>query len=148
MSDFLTYVPIKGEAGMSDSGRNSERIKSEIQCIEILVSKKYLEDNRNNLQWTLPIYSLENQPVNVEHALRNSVIFHFMVYDWRKTIKQLLDKSQVPYSIVQYFSPQTIHTDSLNSRNFIAHTEENLLSALEALEAIEGSTVASATINA
>lgn len=133
---------------MSDSVKNSERKNSEILCIEILVSKKYLEDSRNNLQWTLPIYSLENQPVNVERALRNSEIFHFMVYDWRKTIKQLLDKSQVPYSIVQYFSPHTIHTDSLNSRNFTADNERNLLSALEELEAIEGSTVASTTITA
>ena len=128
---------------MSDSMKKSEENKSEIQCIEILVSKKYLQDNRNNLQWTLSIYSLENQPVEINRSLRNSEIFHFMVFDWKKTIKQLLDKSQVPYSIVQYFSPHAIHADCLNSGVFHSHNDEDLLSALQALEAIDGSTVAS-----
>jgi hypothetical protein len=128
---------------MSNSIRNSERNKSEIQCIEILVSKKYLHDQRNNLQWTLSVYSLENQPVNTERSLRNSEIFHFMLYDWKRTIKQLLDKSQVPYSIIQYFSPRTIHPDCLNSGSIRSSSECDLISALEELEAIEGSTGAS-----
>jgi hypothetical protein len=128
---------------MNESMKNSEGTKSEIRCIEILISKKYLQDNRNNLQWTLSIYSLENQPVEMNHALRNSEIFHFMVFDWKKTIKQLLDKSQVPYSIVQYFSPNAIHADCLNSGIFRSVNESNLISALQALEAIEGSNVAS-----
>lgn len=128
---------------MSDSVKNSEGKKSDIQCIEILVSKKYLHDNRNNLQWTLSVYSLENQPVNINRSLRNSEIFHFMLYDWKKTIKQLLDKSQVPYSIIQYFSPHTIHSDALSSGSFRSANDGDLMSALEELEAIEGSTVAS-----
>jgi hypothetical protein len=128
---------------MSDSTKNPALKKSEIQCIEILVSKKYLQDNRNNLQWTLSIYSLENQPVKIERSLRNSEVFHFMVYDWRKTIKQLLDKSQIPYSIIQYFSPRTIHADFLSSGSFRSDNEGDLISALEKLEAMEDSTVAS-----
>ncbi|MGC1240420.1 MAG: hypothetical protein WA874_02475 [Chryseosolibacter sp.] len=119
---------------MSGSKMNPDKKETPIQCIEILVSKKYLQNNHNNLHWTLSVYSLENQPVTKDRSLHNSEIFHFMVFDWKRTIKQLLDKFQVPYSIIQYFSPDTVHADALNVDRFLSDNETDFLLALNELE--------------
>lgn len=57
-----------------------------------------------------------------------------MVFDWKRTIKQLLDKFQVPYSIIQYFSPDTVHADALNVDRFLSDNETDFLLALNELE--------------
>jgi hypothetical protein len=46
-----------------------------------------------------------------------------MVYDWKRTIKQLLDSNQVPYSIVRLFSPDTIYSDHLADTDTSADDE-------------------------
>ncbi|MEX1240066.1 MAG: hypothetical protein WEB30_10125 [Cyclobacteriaceae bacterium] len=81
----------------------------------------------HNLHWTLSVYSLENQPVKKNRSIHNSEIFHFMVYDWKRTIKQLLEVQKIPYSIIQYFSPETIYKDAMQD-----HSVE-LLASLEAI---------------
>ena len=99
---------------MGNSNEHATNKTSVIQCLEVLISRKSLE-NSPNLQWTLSVYSLENQPVRKGPAMQNSEIFHFMVFDWKRTIKKLLDDHQVPYSIIQYFNPGSIYADSLHS---------------------------------
>ncbi|MEX2231400.1 MAG: hypothetical protein WD824_04535 [Cyclobacteriaceae bacterium] len=82
--------------------------ESKIHCIEVLVPKNSIATSCHNLHWTLSVYSLENHPVNRSLSFHNSEVFHFMVYDWKRTIKQLLEDHQVHYSIIQYFTPDTV----------------------------------------
>lgn len=94
---------------MGKSNRSATKKKSTIQCIEVLISRSYLTGNSGNLLWTLSVYSLENQPVRKNRlAILDSEIFHFMVYDWNRTIRILLEDRQIPYSILQVFSRDTI----------------------------------------
>ncbi|HET9053095.1 MAG TPA: hypothetical protein VFM90_02910, partial [Cyclobacteriaceae bacterium] len=94
-----------------------------IQCVEVVISRNYLRDHTNNLLWTLSVYSLENQPVKKDHAIPNSEGFHFMVYDWTRTIKQLLEQNQIPYSVIGFFSLESIYpeavSDSETSHSFL-----------------------------
>jgi hypothetical protein len=95
--------------------RNNSRAanaKAKVQCVEVLVSKDVVLRNGHNLHWTLCIYSLENEPVKKHLSLKDSAVFHFMVYDWNRTIKQLLDAHQIPYSIVQFFTPHDLFPSS------------------------------------
>src|SRR3546814_174213 len=108
---------------MGESSRQSKRAKSSIQCIEILISQRYVHDSSQNLFWTLSVYSLENQPVRRNRSFHNSEIFHFMVYDWQRTIKKLLEEKKIPYSIVQYFSSDSIHADA-GDESFSLHDNE------------------------
>jgi hypothetical protein len=89
--------------------------KDRIQCLEVLISRRYITNSNNNLLWTLSVYSLENKPVIKNRAVHNSEVFHFMVYDWNRTIKQLLDEYQIPYSIIEFFSPENFYTDSIDA---------------------------------
>lgn len=114
---------------MGESSRELKEKKSGIQCVEVLVSRSYIRDSGRNLFWTLSVYSLENHPVKRNRSLHNSEIFHFMVYDWQRTIKNLLEDQQVPYSVVQYFSPDSIHSDASHS----CDNEEEFLSAMNDL---------------
>ena len=93
---------------MRESKTYAENKKSSIQCVEVLISKTFLTDAQDNLFWTLTVYSLENQPVSRQKSVFNSEVFHFMVYDWQRTIRQLLDKHQISYSIIQYFATESI----------------------------------------
>lgn len=118
---------------MRESSRQSTEKKSNIQCIEVLISRSYVRDSNQNLFWTLSVYSLENHPVKRNRSLHNSEIFHFMVYDWQRTIKKLLDGQQIPYSIVQYFSPESIHTDTAHESWGMHDNEAKFLSAINDL---------------
>jgi len=102
---------------MRESNTRAANQKSKVQCLEVLVSKNAIATNGHNLHWTLSVYSLENHPVNKSLAIQNSEIFHFMVYDWKRTIKRLLDDHKIAYSIIEYFSPETIYAEGMeNSR--------------------------------
>jgi hypothetical protein len=96
---------------MRESKSTTRKAASNIQCIEVLIAKPYLSQSSTNLFWTLSVYSLENHPVKTSHDIRNSEVFRFMVYDWKRTIKKLLEVHKVPYSIVHYFAPVSIYSD-------------------------------------
>lgn len=114
---------------MRDSSRES---KQNIQCVEVLVSRSYVRDRNHQLFWTLSVYSLQNHPVKTRHAAHSGEVFHFMLYDWKRTIKKLLDDQQIPYSIVGYFCPESIHADAAESVA-MRDGEAQLLSALNEL---------------
>lgn len=119
----------------------SERIentpKSKIPCLEVLIPKTFIESsNGKSLRWTLSVYSLENQPVKKNRAITHSEIFHFMEYDWKRTIKELLEQHQVPYSIIQYFCPDTIHADSSLQHHELTDQETDYLAAVNELEEV------------
>ncbi len=98
---------------MGKSNRNATKSKSSIPCIEVLISRSHINTSNSNLHWTLSVYSLENQPVRKNRvAILDSEIFHFMVYDWNRTIKTLLEDHQIPYSVIQFFNPDTIYSAS------------------------------------
>ena len=105
----------KQQKDMRESNTRAVNQKPKIQCLEVLVSKNAIATNGHNLHWTLSVYSLENHPVNKSLAIQNSEIFHFMVYDWKRTIKQLLDNHKIAYSIIEYFNPETIHADAVEN---------------------------------
>ena len=93
---------------MRESSRES---KQNIQCVEVLVSRNDVRADIRNLFWTLSVYSLQNHPVKRSRTSNNSEVFHFMVYDWKRSLKKMLDEQRVPYSVVEYFSPDSIHAD-------------------------------------
>ncbi len=97
---------------MMESNRRDANQESNIQCVEVVISKSYLTDHdTNNLRWVLSVYSLENEPVKKEHPIPNAEGFHFMVYDWSRTIKRLLEHHQVPYSIIEFFTLDSIYPE-------------------------------------
>ncbi len=97
---------------MGESNTRSGNKKSKIQCIEILVSKIFIERSGSNLHWTLSVYSLENQPIKKNLTEDYWECFHFMVYDWKRTIKRLLVDLKIPYSVTQYFALDTIYREA------------------------------------
>ena len=113
---------------------NSKAIKQgSIQCIEVLISRKALS---KNLQWTLSVYSLENNPVRGYPAIANCDVFHFMNFDWNRTIRQLLEHHQVAYTVIQYFSSESIHADA--RKRELSSDGNALLSALDQMEETYG----------
>ncbi len=98
---------------MRENGGHTIINDSNIQCVEVVISRTYLRDNTNNLLWTLSVYSLQNQPVKKEHSFDNAEGFHFMVYDWNRTIKQLLEQNQIPYSIIGFFTVENIYPNAM-----------------------------------
>ena len=113
---------------MKNSNPHAASLKSEIECIEVLVSRNSIA---KNLQWTLSVYSLENNPVTRHPAIHNCDVYHFMNFDWKRTIKQLLEEHEVPYTIVQHFSFQSIHAVSEHNSHF---DESHIVSVLNQRE--------------
>jgi hypothetical protein len=96
---------------MDDSNTRAGNTNNEVQCVEIVVTKSSLQRSGNNLQWTLSVYSLENQPFEIHLPEEKGEKFHFMVYDWKRTIKHLLDDLKIPYAITRYFFTDTIYPE-------------------------------------
>ena len=118
---------------MKKSNSNAANPKAKIQCIEVLVSKDSVYQSSHNLQWTLSVYSLENAPAKRDHPLTNSEIFHFMVYDWTRTLKPLLDDHQIPYSIIQFFTPESLFPAAPDKYE-VSYDEHDFLLAARQLE--------------
>lgn len=74
--------------------------KAGIPCLEVLVSKRAIDAG---LYATLSLYSLENRPVRKNLDIHHSDIFHFMVFDWDRSLKILLQDHNVNFSVVQKF---------------------------------------------
>lgn len=120
---------------MRKSNTRTKKQESKVQCIEVLIPRNFILNSGNNLHWTLSVYSLENHPVRKNRGIHNSVIFHFMVYDWKRTIKDLLERHQIPYSIIQYFAPESIYSDAAQEESLsLPEAERELISALESLD--------------
>jgi hypothetical protein len=119
---------------MEGMNSNVAEQDSKIQCIEVLISKTF-KSGGSNLAWTLSVYSLENQPVQKDASFHNCDIFHFMIFDWRRTVRNLLDEHQVPYQIIQYFSPENIY-GGVASSSFDTGLDyqRRILSALDQLQ--------------
>jgi len=71
-----------------------------IACVEVLVAKRSID---SGLRWTLSVYSLENRPVRKNLDIHHSEIFHFMLYDWDRSIRALLESHNVAFTVVQEF---------------------------------------------
>lgn len=89
-----------------------------VRCIEISVPKVALSRDGNHILWTLSVYSLENHPIKKDAIKEDCENFHFMVYDWKRTIKSLLTDCKIPYAINQYFSLDNIFNSPNPCVNF------------------------------
>ena len=118
---------------MREENTDATNHKSAIQCIEVLISRSYLRNSGHNLFWTLSVYSLENQPVKKDRSLHNSEIFHFMTYDWNRTIKKLLDDHKVPYAVIQNFAADNISGGIAGASITLFDPEDAFLSAASSL---------------
>lgn len=116
---------------MGESNRNTRKSSTSAECLEVLISKSLAASS--NLFWTLSVYSLENQPVKKDRSGHNSEIFHFMVYDWNRTIQQLLEENKIPYAIIQYFTPDSIYPEAVNEVVNSPDNEVYFISALNRL---------------
>ena len=116
---------------MTESNRYTRKSSTRVECLEVLISKTLAASS--NLFWTLSVYSLENQPVKKDRSAHNSEIFHFMVYDWNRTIQQLLEENKIPYSIIQYFTPDSIYPEALNEVVNSPDNEVEFITALKRL---------------
>lgn len=74
-----------------------------IRCVEVMISGRNMSKIHDTLIWTLSVYSLENRPVK-KNCIMESEVFHFMDYDWHRTIKQLLEDAQIPYAVIGFFT--------------------------------------------
>ena len=69
------------------------------EIVEIKLWEVYLLYNRRNLYNTLSTYSLDNGPVEKDQQDEGRVSFRFMVYDWERSVKQLLYDNRIPVII-------------------------------------------------
>lgn len=128
----IFYLHTETAASMDRSNEHAIENTSDIKCLEVLISKNL----SSNLVWTLSVYSLQNQPVKKYWGVRDFQVFHFMVFDWKRTIQRLLEDNKVPYSIIQFFDPETIHFDAVSGEYASPYTEDAFLSAFHKLEGV------------
>lgn len=107
--------------------------KSNIQCVEVLISRDATARGGHNLYWTLSVYSLQNSPAKKSRQLNNCEVFHFMVYDWNRTIQQLLEDHKVPYFVIQFFGTKNISDSGVAGAALAEDDERRLLSAISNL---------------
>ena len=86
---------------------------SGIQCLEVLIPKTLISNSSQTLFRTLSLYSLHSHPVKHYPGVHHSEIFHFMIFDWKRTILNLLEDRKIPFTIVRYFSPDTLYYDTV-----------------------------------
>lgn len=123
---------------MKEGNRDDAKNRSAIQCIEVLIARNCIRNSSHNLFWTLSLYSLQNEPVKKNRSLHNSEIFHFMTYDWKRTIQKLLEDHKIQYSIIQYFSADNVFGDTAGAS--LQDDEQKFLAAASDISENLGST--------
>lgn len=78
-----------------------------IACIQVLVPDEYI--SAKDLRRALAVYSLENAPLAGGAPDKHDRCFHFMLFDWLRTLKQLLDNRKIPYTVTRRFHLPDIH---------------------------------------
>jgi hypothetical protein len=105
-------------------GKATVNTKASVECLEISIpAAQLLADN--NLGWTLSVYSLQNRPLPTDPA--GKVHYHFMVYDWRKTIQQLLHQHNIAFSITDSFFLNTVAPPGKHKKVRLAEADALLL---------------------
>lgn len=97
---------------MRKTGTIEQKRPSNIQCLEVVIPKTFISNSGHHFFRTLSLYSLHNHPV-ADPDFPDAEIFHFMVYDWKRTIKALLEDRKIPFTVLQYFTPDTIYYETL-----------------------------------
>ncbi len=77
-----------------------QEIKPGIPCLEVLISKRAIDAG---LYATLSLYSLENRPVRKNLDIHHSEIFHFMLFDWERSLRMLLEDHNINFAVIQKF---------------------------------------------
>jgi hypothetical protein len=80
-----------------------------IQCVEVLIPDKSI--SANDLYRTLSLYSLQNEALANNPTNADQQGFHFMLYDWLRTLKVVLDDRKIFYTIIKCFSLPDIHSN-------------------------------------
>lgn len=70
--------------------------KAEAAVTEVKLWETFLLYNRHNLYNTLSTYSLDNGPLPKRDNDLATVTFRFMTSDWNKTLRDLLDRHNIP----------------------------------------------------
>jgi hypothetical protein len=70
--------------------------ESETTIIQVKVWEAFLLHSRHNLYATLSTYSLDNGPLVKGEDDLSTVTFRFMLRDWNKTLRDLLDQHNIP----------------------------------------------------
>ena len=66
------------------------------EIVEVKLWEAFLLYNRHNVYSTLSTYSLDNGPVEQNDHDLATVTFRFMLFDWNKTLKDLLERNNIP----------------------------------------------------
>lgn len=126
---------------MRNNNLDTTKKETAVRCLEVLIPKCFITTSQN-LLWTLEVYSLENGPVRKDWTLANSVVFHFMAFDWERAIKGLLEENKVPYSIVQYFTSDSVFSEANHPVAEAEGDERRHLSAVSLLQETDLRTMA------
>ena len=99
--------------------------------IEVRLWEIYLLRSNINLNYTLSAYALE-PPVVERHSRDLKVSFHFMLYDWEKTISHLLTQNSIPYEIVGSYDTDKIRATD-KKKVYLAEDDLEILFALNTM---------------
>ena len=80
-----------------------------IHCVEIVIPESFI--SAHDLYRTLSLYSLQNEPLADNPSGECHQSFHFMLYDWLRTLRLLLDDKRIQYTVIKRFSLADIHGD-------------------------------------
>jgi CheY-like chemotaxis protein len=79
------------------------------QGIEIRLWQIYILRDRTNLVNTLSAYALEGGPLHKNMTDQERVAYRFLIHDWEKTIKPLLNKNSIPFETGILFNVDVFH---------------------------------------
>lgn len=107
--------------------------KSSIECIEIWVWEIYLLKSRNNLANLLTTYSLDKRPLLAQSLTEGRTSFRFAIYDWEKTIVQILGDNYIPYEVIGNSLVDRDPVPIPKKKVYVAEDDLNILFALNTM---------------
>jgi two-component system, OmpR family, alkaline phosphatase synthesis response regulator PhoP len=107
-------------------------VKHPHDAIEIQLWEIYLVRNRHHLYHTLSAYCLERKQHPQRQPESSKVSFHFMMYDWERTIRQLLTDNSIPFEITSTYKTD-IYIQMEKKKVYVAEDDLNILFALNTM---------------
>lgn len=101
-------------------------------CVQVRLSAIYLNRNQQNLQKTLSAYALEGKPLQAPFKESEQVFYHFLRFDWEKTLQSLLVRNAIPFEIMKTFE-QDIFRNRAKNKVYLVEDDLDILFALNVI---------------
>ena len=117
---------------MYQPSKNPLRLtNARIRCVEVKLWGIYFLKNREELLSMLSAYALEAKPFRNNPDSTEELSYHFLAFDWERSVRSLLARNLIPFEVVSTFETNAVATEK--KKVYLVEDDLDILFALNTM---------------